>query len=51
LKDILLQEVALRRHLTTADIDRLFDPQNYLGSADIFVDRVLTGARELSTLR
>jgi 3-carboxy-cis,cis-muconate cycloisomerase len=51
LKDILLQDDELRGHLTAAEIDRLFDPKNYLGSADIFVDRVLAETRELSALR
>jgi|SRR5450432_1542066 len=48
LKDIFLQDAALRGPLAAADIERLFDAQSYLGSAGIFVDRVLSEAREFS---
>jgi len=51
LKEIFLQDPALRGHLTPADIDRLFDVQSYLGSASNFVDRVLSQTRETAVPR
>jgi 3-carboxy-cis,cis-muconate cycloisomerase len=50
-KDLLLVDATINGHLTNADIDRLFDAQNYLGSAGAFVDHVLSEARELSSSR
>jgi 3-carboxy-cis,cis-muconate cycloisomerase len=47
LKDILRNEPALQGKLSPADLDRLFDVRNYLGSAGYFIDRVLVAAREL----
>jgi len=29
-------------HLSTAELDRLFDPENYLGVSEQLVERVLT---------
>jgi 3-carboxy-cis,cis-muconate cycloisomerase len=41
LRDVLAQEAKVRKLLSVADLDRLFDPVNYLGVAEQFVDRVL----------
>jgi 3-carboxy-cis,cis-muconate cycloisomerase len=41
LSDELEQNTKLRAHLPAAELDRLFDPQNYLGMAEQFVERVL----------
>jgi 3-carboxy-cis,cis-muconate cycloisomerase len=51
LKDVLLEDAAIAGHLAPADIDRLFEAQNYLGSATTFADRVLAEAREASAER
>jgi 3-carboxy-cis,cis-muconate cycloisomerase len=42
LKDVLREESGIRGYLTQADLERLFDVRNYLGSAEEFVRRVLT---------
>ncbi|HEY2186395.1 MAG TPA: adenylosuccinate lyase family protein [Xanthobacteraceae bacterium] len=49
LVDLLAQDEAVSRHLTRAELDKLCDPQNYLGLAGEMVDRVL--ARERSGAR
>jgi 3-carboxy-cis,cis-muconate cycloisomerase len=49
LVDLLAQDEAVSRHLTRAQLDKLCDPQNYLGLAGEMVDRVL--ARERSGAR
>ena len=41
LRDVLAQEAKVRKLLSLADLDRLFDPSNYLGMSEQFVDRVL----------
>jgi 3-carboxy-cis,cis-muconate cycloisomerase len=41
LKGVLAQDPALSGHLTPDDLDRLFDPDTYLGLSAVFVDRVL----------
>lgn len=41
LRDVLLATPEVREHLTEAEIDRLLDPNHYLGSARIFIERVL----------
>jgi 3-carboxy-cis,cis-muconate cycloisomerase len=46
LKDVLREEQGLHGYLTPADLERLFDVRNYLGSAEEFVRRVLA---EVST--
>jgi len=51
LKDILLEESGLRGHLTTADLESLFDARNYLGSGDEFIRRVVAEAREFPATR
>ena len=41
LRDIVAKDANARKHLSSSDLDRLFDPANYLGVAEQFVDRVL----------
>jgi 3-carboxy-cis,cis-muconate cycloisomerase len=41
LKEVLREEPSLRGHLAPADLDRLFDAANYLGSAEEFVDQLI----------
>ena len=50
LKDVLLEEPELRMHLTPADIERLFDVRNYLGSAEEFVRHVLAEVSSTTTV-
>lgn len=45
LRDILASEKDLASLLPAAELDRLFDPPNYLGSADAFIDQVLAANR------
>lgn len=49
LKKVLQEEPGLRGHLTSADLESLFDARNYLGNAADFVDRVVSQAREFPT--
>jgi 3-carboxy-cis,cis-muconate cycloisomerase len=44
LRDQLLQDAAVREILTPEELDRLFAPENYLGSAGEFVDRVIAAS-------
>jgi 3-carboxy-cis,cis-muconate cycloisomerase len=48
LKDILREDPSLRGHLSSADLDNLFDAKNYLGSAETFVQQVLARARDFA---
>jgi 3-carboxy-cis,cis-muconate cycloisomerase len=41
LRDVLERDTNLAAHLSTADLDRLFDPESYLGVAEQLVERVL----------
>jgi len=41
LKDVLAADRHVSTHLPKAELDRLFDPLQYLGSAQAFIDRVL----------
>jgi|SRR5690242_86623 len=41
LRDVLAAEKELAAALPTSELDRLFDPLHYLGSANSFIDRVL----------
>jgi 3-carboxy-cis,cis-muconate cycloisomerase len=43
LREVLAQTTAVTEHLKASDLDKLFVPENYLGAAEEFVDRV-TGA-------
>jgi 3-carboxy-cis,cis-muconate cycloisomerase len=41
LRDLLLEDKAVREHLSAAEIDGLLDAKNYTGSADAMIERVL----------
>jgi 3-carboxy-cis,cis-muconate cycloisomerase len=41
LREVLEQDTKLAAHLSTAELDRLFDPKNYLGVSGQLVERVL----------
>jgi 3-carboxy-cis,cis-muconate cycloisomerase len=42
LRDVLAEDAAVTRHLTAEELDRLFDPRQYLGVAEALIDRVLS---------
>jgi 3-carboxy-cis,cis-muconate cycloisomerase len=42
LRAILAQDPEIARHLSSSDLDRLFDPRQYMGVADLLIDRVLS---------
>jgi 3-carboxy-cis,cis-muconate cycloisomerase len=48
LADALARHAGVASRLDRAAIGRLTDPACYLGSADVFIDRVLNAARALS---
>lgn len=41
LREVLSSQSALSTHLSAADLDRLFDPLNYLGSSSAFIGAIL----------
>ncbi|HKC45736.1 MAG TPA: 3-carboxy-cis,cis-muconate cycloisomerase, partial [Burkholderiales bacterium] len=43
LREVLKEDPEVGKHLAAAELDRLLDPRNYLGSAEAFVDRALAG--------
>ena len=45
LREVFAEDPVATKHLSPAEIDRLFEPCNYLGSAATFVDRVLASRR------
>jgi 3-carboxy-cis,cis-muconate cycloisomerase len=45
LRAILSADPKVGEHLSTADLDRLFDPRNYLGAAEEYVYRVVEASR------
>jgi len=47
LAQALREDAEVRRHLDEAQIDRLLDPVSYLGSAGVFVDRVVASIARL----
>jgi 3-carboxy-cis,cis-muconate cycloisomerase len=49
LKDVLREDPGLHGYLTPADLERLFDVRNYLGSAEEFVRRVLAEVSSTAT--
>jgi len=49
LKEVLRGELDIQNYLTPADLERLFDVQNYLGSAEEFVRRVLAEVSSTAT--
>jgi 3-carboxy-cis,cis-muconate cycloisomerase len=46
LRAVLAQNSAVTERLTSADLDQLFAPENYLGAAEDFVDRVIAASRK-----
>ncbi|HUM04098.1 MAG TPA: 3-carboxy-cis,cis-muconate cycloisomerase [Terriglobales bacterium] len=45
-REVLEQDKGVTDRLSAADLDRLFDPENYLGAAVEFVDRVIAASRK-----
>lgn len=45
-REVLAQDKAVTEHLTSAELDRLFVPENYLGIAEELVDRVIAASRK-----
>jgi 3-carboxy-cis,cis-muconate cycloisomerase len=45
LKDILLADKAVTAKMKAAEIEKLFDPKNYIGVAQIFIDRLLAATK------
>ncbi len=45
LREVLSHTKAVTEHLTSADLDQLFAPENYLGAAEEFTDRVIAASR------
>ncbi len=41
LREVLAQDRTVSKHLSAAELDRLFEPENYLGVAEELVDRVI----------
>jgi 3-carboxy-cis,cis-muconate cycloisomerase len=41
LREVIAEDEQLSKHLSSEELDRLFDPANYIGEAGAFVDRVL----------
>ena len=48
LKNILQADLSLQSYFKPAELESLFDPNKYLGSVDVFIDRVLEIARQSS---
>lgn len=46
LREILAEDEVIARHLRAGDLERLFDPLNYIGVAPTMVDRVLSARRK-----
>ncbi len=49
LRQAVLDVPQAREHLTNAEIDRALDPEGYLGSTNVFIDRALTAYRRLKS--
>jgi 3-carboxy-cis,cis-muconate cycloisomerase len=47
LRDVLAEDKQVRDHLSTAEMDKLLDPKNYMGSAASMIDRVLADHKRL----
>lgn len=45
LRDVILGDGYAKAHLSASDVDGLFDPQKYLGTAEEFVDRVVAASK------
>jgi 3-carboxy-cis,cis-muconate cycloisomerase len=48
LREILVAEREITRHLSSGEIDSLLDPKNYTGSAQAMIDRVLSVGKKSS---
>lgn len=48
LREVALEDERVRVHLSAADVERALQPENYLGSAETFIDRALAGHRALA---
>lgn len=46
LREVLSQDRAVGEHLSSSELDRLFVPENYIGAAEEFVDRVIAASRK-----
>jgi 3-carboxy-cis,cis-muconate cycloisomerase len=46
LKDVLLEDAAVRAHFANGDIAKLFDPLSYIGVANEFITRTIKTAKE-----
>jgi 3-carboxy-cis,cis-muconate cycloisomerase len=46
LRDVLMEDADVRKRLSAEDLTRLFDPKNYLGSAEEMIERVLKAGEE-----
>ena len=46
LREVLAENRAVTDRLTSAELDRLFAPEDYLGVAEELVDRVVDGSRK-----
>jgi len=49
LREVLGQNPAVAKRLTAAKLDRLFAPENYLGVAEEWVDRVMDASRRIDS--
>jgi 3-carboxy-cis,cis-muconate cycloisomerase len=45
LKDVLMEDAEVRKQLSAADLTRLLDPSNYIGSAEKMIGQVLSGKK------
>jgi 3-carboxy-cis,cis-muconate cycloisomerase len=45
LRDVLSADAEVTSHISTADLEKLFEPLNYRGVADEFIDRVITASK------
>ncbi len=45
LRDVIFSDDQVKTHLSSDDLDALFDPRRYLGAAEEFVDRVVAASK------
>jgi 3-carboxy-cis,cis-muconate cycloisomerase len=45
LRDVIFSDDQVKTHLSSDDLDGLFDPRRYLGAAEEFVDRVMAASK------
>ena len=50
LREVLASNSSVKKHLSVAELNRLFEPENYFGQAETFVDRVVEGSRKVAPL-